>query len=124
VRYEFEPGARQLLAQWLGEASHERGPRPPDALLAGGYDGLMPPCIEVPSQSLSPEALAGLVDEFITREGTDYGAREHSLEEKRSSVLQKLERREVAIVFDFESESTTIVRREELAQLARSNEDA
>jgi uncharacterized protein YheU (UPF0270 family) len=97
---------------------------PPGTASAGGYDGAMSSCIEVPSQSLSPEALQGLVDEFITREGTDYGEREHSLAEKRSSVLRQLERREVAIVFDFGSESTTILRREELAQLSLSNEDA
>lgn len=75
-------------------------------------------------QSLSAEALEGLVDEFITREGTDYGAREHSLEEKRSSVLRQLARREVVIVFDFESESTTIISRQELARAGLRDEDA
>lgn len=75
-------------------------------------------------QSLSAAALEGLVDEFITREGTDYGAREHSLEEKRGSVLRQLARREVMIVFDFESESTTIISREELARAGLGDEDA
>lgn len=75
-------------------------------------------------QSLSAAALEGLVDEFITREGTDYGAREHSLEEKRASVLRQLARREVVIVFDFESESTTIVSRQELARAGLRDEDA
>jgi len=76
--------------------------------------------IEVPPGSLSPEAVAGLVDEFITREGTDYGLHEHSLDDKRASVLRQLERNEIAIVFDFESESTTLVSRRELKQLGLS----
>jgi uncharacterized protein len=76
--------------------------------------------IEVPKSSLSPEAVEGLVDEFITREGTDYGPREHSLDEKRASVLRQLDRNEIAIVFDFESESTTLVSRQELKQLGLS----
>ena len=77
----------------------------------------MPSRIEVPVSKLSPDALEGLVDEFITREGTDYGEREYDLSEKRASVLRQLERGEVAVVFDFESESTTLVTRQELRQL-------
>lgn len=71
----------------------------------------------IPMESLSGEALAGLVEEFITREGTDYGEREHSLDEKRASVMRQLGRAEIAIVYDFESESTTLISREELARL-------
>ncbi len=77
------------------------------------YSPLMTTHIEVPCESLSPEALEGLVDEFITREGTDYGEREQSLDEKRASVMRQLARNEVAIIFEFESESTTLVRRDE-----------
>jgi uncharacterized protein YheU (UPF0270 family) len=83
----------------------------------------MPTHIEVPMSSLSREATDGLVDEFITREGTDYGEREHTLEEKRRSVFRQLERREIAIVYDFESESTTLVSRDELARLGVATEE-
>ncbi len=83
----------------------------------------MPKQIEVPHSALSPTALEGLVEEFITREGTDYGEREHSLEEKRASVLRQLARAEIAIVFDFESESTTLVPRDELVRLGAETED-
>ena len=82
----------------------------------------MPTHIEVPEGALSREALEGLVEEFVTREGTDYGEREHSLAEKCQAVMRQLARREVAIVFDFESESTTLVRREELAKLGLGKE--
>ena len=85
----------------------------------------MPTHIEVPAAELSEQAITGLVDEFITREGTDYGAHEHSLEQKRASVLRQLQRNEIAIVFEFESESTTLVSREELLRLrVSSTQDA
>lgn len=73
--------------------------------------------IEVPASALSREAIEGLVEEFITREGTDYGHREFSLEEKRAGVLRQLERGEISIVFELDSESTTLVTRQELKQL-------
>ncbi|HEX5660587.1 MAG TPA: YheU family protein [Polyangiales bacterium] len=77
----------------------------------------MPSHIRVPADALSAEALDGLVEEFITREGTDYGQREFSLEDKRSGVLRQLQRGEVAIVFELESESTTLVTKQELRLL-------
>jgi hypothetical protein len=70
--------------------------------------------VEVPYASLSAEALDGLIDEFVTRDGTDYGVREHSLAEKRASVMKQLERAEVVIVFDPESSTTTLLTRGQL----------
>jgi uncharacterized protein len=72
--------------------------------------------IVVPPDALSPDALAGLVEEFITREGTDYGAREHSLDEKRAEIMRQLRRADIAILFDPDSESTTLITRDELAR--------
>jgi uncharacterized protein YheU (UPF0270 family) len=68
--------------------------------------------IKVPHESLRPETLEALVEEFITREGTDYGHHEHTLEQKTASVMRQLKAGEVQILFDPESESTTLVRRE------------
>ena len=65
--------------------------------------------IEVPSSSLSRAALRALVEEFVTRDGTDYGAVERSLDAKVADVLRQLDRREVCIVFDPETETTTLV---------------
>jgi uncharacterized protein YheU (UPF0270 family) len=65
--------------------------------------------IEVPAADLSREALRALVEEFVTRDGTDYGAVERSLEQKVAAVLSQIARGEVRIVFDPESETTTLV---------------
>ena len=67
--------------------------------------------VEVPASALSARALRGLVEEFITREGTDYGVREHTFDEKRDSVLRLIAAGEVAIFFDPASETTTLRRR-------------
>ena len=65
--------------------------------------------IAVPLDALSATALRGLVEEFVNREGTDYGLRERTLDEKVRDVMRQLERGEAAIVFDPESRSTTII---------------
>ena len=66
--------------------------------------------IDVPLDALSATALRGVVEEFIGREGTDYGVRERTLDEKVRDVMRQLERREAKIVFDPETRTTTIVR--------------
>jgi uncharacterized protein len=68
--------------------------------------------VEIPPDALSPQALIGLVEEFITREGTDYGERVHTLDEKRNSVMRLIEKGEVAILFDPPSQTTTLQLRE------------
>ena len=65
--------------------------------------------VEVPHAQLAPELLRRLIEEFVTRDGTDYGAVERTLGEKVAVVLQQLEIGEVAIVVDAESETVDIV---------------
>jgi uncharacterized protein YheU (UPF0270 family) len=73
-----------------------------------------PGYVLVPASALSPEAIERLIQDFVTREGTDYGLREYSLDEKVQSVRRQLERGEVVIAFDLEQESATLVLRSEL----------
>lgn len=68
-----------------------------------------PSGIEVPYTSLSESALAGLLEEFVTRAGTDYGAVERPLAEKIADVRRQLVRGEAKIVYDPESETANIV---------------
>lgn len=67
----------------------------------------------IPYQQLSPEALKGLVEEFITREGTDYSHEETPLERKVEQVQRQLERGDVVVVFDPASESASLLTRRE-----------
>lgn len=65
--------------------------------------------MEIPIESLSAEALQGVIDEFILREGTDYGAIEATLERKRRDVFAQLENGEAKLVYDSETETVTLV---------------
>ncbi len=64
--------------------------------------------IKISLTELSEEALNGIIEAFVLREGTDYGVREVSFAEKCSAVLRQLEREEAEIWFDPRSQSTDI----------------
>lgn len=63
----------------------------------------------MPYTELSTDALQGVIDNFILREGTDYGDRTFSHEQKVVQVLRQLERGEARILFDPLDSSVTIV---------------
>ena len=64
---------------------------------------------EVPRHALSREALRGVIEEFVTRPGTDYGMQERTIEEKIADVERQLDRGDAIIVFDFDAATTNIV---------------
>jgi uncharacterized protein len=64
----------------------------------------------VPHRELSPDALRGVIESFVLREGTDYGEREYSLDEKVAHVLKQLESGEARIEFDPDTETVGLVR--------------
>jgi uncharacterized protein len=68
-----------------------------------------PEPVEVPHTELSSDLLHAVIESFVLREGTDYGEKEFSLEDKVARVVAQLKRGEAKIVFDPESESITIV---------------
>ena len=65
--------------------------------------------VPVDYRDLSPEALRGLMEEFVSREGTDYGLRERSFEAKVRDVERQLESGEARIVYDLFEERANIV---------------
>jgi len=65
--------------------------------------------IQVPYTSLQPATLRALVEEFVTRDTTDYGERERTLEEKVEDVMRQLRRGEARVLFDPETSSANIV---------------
>ncbi len=65
--------------------------------------------VELQPDQLSPEALRGLIEEYVSREGTDYGPGEWTLDEKVEQVRAQIERGEAKIVFDPQLESASIV---------------
>jgi len=62
----------------------------------------------IPVDKLSSKALRGVIEEFISRNGTDYGETEASPETKVRQVKHKLEKGLAVLVFDDETETTNI----------------
>ena len=67
--------------------------------------------MQVPWQQLSPDALRGLIEEFVTRDGTDYGEQEVPLEQRVAQVMAQLRRGEAQILFSENTGTCTIVSR-------------
>jgi uncharacterized protein YheU (UPF0270 family) len=65
--------------------------------------------IDVPFAALEPDTLRRLIEEFVTRDTTDYGERERTLESKVADVMLQLRRGEVRIVVDRETNTVNIV---------------
>ena len=79
------------------------------------------PFVVIPFEQLSPEALSGVLEDFIGREGTDYG---HgpvlTLSQKVAQVRRQLEEGRAVLVFDPERQSCNIVRKDLLTRDAKS----
>ena len=73
--------------------------------------------IQVPAERISPEALSAILDEFILREGTDYGHSDATLEDKRLKVQKQLSSGRAVIVYSTLTENTTLMLAGELAKL-------
>ena len=65
--------------------------------------------VEVPIESIQKATLSRLVEEFVTRDGTDYGSREISTEQKASRAMAALQAGKAVVVFDPNTGSVTIV---------------
>jgi uncharacterized protein YheU (UPF0270 family) len=65
--------------------------------------------VRVPYTELAADLLRAVVESYVLREGTDYGEREFSLEDKVAHVIGRLKRGEAQIVFDPATESISII---------------
>jgi hypothetical protein len=79
----------------------------------------------IPVDKLSAEALDGVIKEFISRNGTDYGEFEAVMETKIRQVKQKLEKGLAVLIYDDETETTNIFRHDDpmLKKLDRMNSE-
>jgi uncharacterized protein YheU (UPF0270 family) len=68
----------------------------------------------VPWERLSAAALRGVIEEFVTREGTEYGAHDVPLESKVRDVQRQLERGEVVVLFDGKTQTVNLVHARDL----------
>ncbi len=71
----------------------------------------------VPAQRLQVDVLQALLEEYASRDGTDYGERECSLEEKVAQLLRQLRTDELQILYDVDSEQWDLLPRAQAEQL-------
>ena len=64
--------------------------------------------MQVPWQSLSQAALIGVIQEFVLREGTEYGASDVPLDQKVDQVMAQIKAGRVGIFYDPEADTTTL----------------
>ena len=65
--------------------------------------------MEIPYTKLSEESLRAIIEEYITREGTEYGVKEYTFEQKIEQIRQQLLQGEIKINFDSETETCNLV---------------
>ena len=79
-------------------------------MAGASISGENPQSVAVPYTELTADLLHAVVESYVLREGTDYGEKEFSLEDKVAHVISQLKRGDAQIVFDPESETVSIVR--------------
>ncbi|MEP5569634.1 MAG: YheU family protein [Halioglobus sp.] len=65
--------------------------------------------IQVPPNRLGADVLQALLEEFASRDGTDYGEAELTLEQKTGNLRRQLENEDVVILFETDSEEWDLV---------------
>lgn len=75
--------------------------------------------IEIPSERLSRDVLGAVIEEYILREGTDYGVQEASLESKIKQVHRQIIQGDVLITFDPVTENCTLLTRNQFNRYSK-----
>ena len=78
--------------------------------------------MRIPHTALADDTLRNLIEEFVTREGTDYGDRVFSLDDKVTQVRRQLDQGSIVIVYDPHAESCHIMPKDAIP-LAADDED-
>jgi hypothetical protein len=65
--------------------------------------------IEVPYKQIDPNTLRRMIQEFVTRDGSDWAEVGCTLEDKVEQVLQQLKSKRVKVVFDLKSQTANLV---------------
>lgn len=73
--------------------------------------------IDISPDRLTPELLDALVEDFVSREATDYGATEVDFQIKVEQVKRQISRGEVVITFDPVTETCNLLTQHQFQQL-------
>ena len=65
--------------------------------------------IQIPWDALTESALMGVIEEYVTREGTEYGGQDVDLVTKCQQVLRQLQSGEAIITYDESLQTCSVV---------------
>lgn len=80
--------------------------------------------VVIPYQQLATDTLQSLLEEYATRDGTDYGDLEKSLQQKVDQLNAQLLRKDILIVYDLAAETANILTRQQFAEVSKLSEQA
>lgn len=66
--------------------------------------------MQIPFEQLSADTLTAILEEYASREGTEYGEVDYSLAQKVTMLRKQLERGDIGISFDSETETCSLIR--------------
>ena len=67
--------------------------------------------VEIPLERVDPDLLRKMIEEFVTREWSETGDSDYTLDEKVAQVRQQLHDKRARIVYDMASETWNIIPR-------------
>ncbi|WP_067222505.1 YheU family protein [Marinomonas gallaica] len=70
----------------------------------------------IPFDSLDSDTLNNVLNDIVSRDGTDYGEYDLSTEQKREQALRSLKSGEAVLLFDTESETIQLVPKQAVQQ--------
>jgi len=65
--------------------------------------------VDIPYDRIDPKTMSKMIQEFVTRDGSDWDDDGCSLEEKVTQVWQQLKSGKIKVVFDLTSQSANLV---------------
>ena len=65
--------------------------------------------VDIPYEQLAPETLRRMIQEFVSRDGSDWAEDGCTLEDKVEQVLRQLKNRQVKVVFDLTAQTANLV---------------
>lgn len=74
----------------------------------------------VPFKMINGETLRNLIEEFVSREGTDNGY-EQSLNDRVEQVIRMLKSGELVVVFDQTTETANIIAKDQAASMIHND---
>jgi len=70
----------------------------------------------IPHDSLELHTLINILEDIVTRDGTDYGDYHVTLEQKCQQAIKMLNDKQAFLIFDTESETTKLINKDQLRQ--------